>query len=156
MSEENIIKREDNLTTFGGGLFSKKKGSLILNQDEIYFVSFDKKLFAIPLKSITNVRAQKGFGAGVDCLNITFTEGGKSRTKVIERSSFTNWATLGTLDRLGEPYFRSWETIVEDMRLGRNKPISSFDDIEKLASLKDKGIITEEEFLAKKKQMLGI
>lgn len=39
----------------------------------------------------------------------------------------------------------------------KNEGLSSgLDDLEKLASLKDKGIITEEEFAAKKKQLLGI
>ncbi len=34
--------------------------------------------------------------------------------------------------------------------------ISNLDELEKLASLKDKGIISQEEFEAKKKQLLGI
>jgi hypothetical protein len=38
-----------------------------------------------------------------------------------------------------------------------NKPVtSSLDEIEKLAGLKEKGIITEEEFQAKKTQLLGL
>ena len=35
-------------------------------------------------------------------------------------------------------------------------PSSDLDELEKLASLKDRGIITEEEFEAKKKQLLGL
>jgi hypothetical protein len=34
--------------------------------------------------------------------------------------------------------------------------VSSYDDLEKLAGLRDRGIITEEEFVAKKKQLLKI
>jgi hypothetical protein len=34
--------------------------------------------------------------------------------------------------------------------------ISEADELEKLAALKDKGILTEEEFNQKKKQILGI
>lgn len=37
-----------------------------------------------------------------------------------------------------------------------NSNNSDLNDLEKLAELKDKGIITEEEFAAKKKQILGI
>ncbi|MHC5826238.1 MAG: SHOCT domain-containing protein, partial [Nostoc sp.] len=33
---------------------------------------------------------------------------------------------------------------------------SNFDDLEKLANLRDKGIITEEEFQVKKRQLLGL
>ena len=35
-------------------------------------------------------------------------------------------------------------------------PVSELDEIEKLASLKSRGIITEEEFQAKKAQLLGL
>jgi len=40
-------------------------------------------------------------------------------------------------------------------RAGTKTP-SSLDELEKLASLRDKGIITEEEFKIKKKQLLGL
>jgi transgelin len=33
---------------------------------------------------------------------------------------------------------------------------SSIDDLEKLANLKDRGVISEEEFALKKKQLLGL
>ena len=41
------------------------------------------------------------------------------------------------------------------LREGGAKP-SNLDELEKLAALRDKGIITEEEFQAKKKQLLGL
>ena len=41
-------------------------------------------------------------------------------------------------------------------QIENNSNISNLDELEKLASLKDKGIITEEEFNLKKKQLLGI
>ena len=37
-----------------------------------------------------------------------------------------------------------------------SKPVKDYNELEKLAELKDKGIITEEEFQAKKKQILGL
>lgn len=37
-----------------------------------------------------------------------------------------------------------------------SKPSSSLDDLEKLATLKDKGVITDEEFQLKKKEILGL
>jgi len=39
---------------------------------------------------------------------------------------------------------------------GFNVKTSSLDELEKLAALKEKGIITEEEFNHKKKQILGM
>jgi hypothetical protein len=35
-------------------------------------------------------------------------------------------------------------------------PSSGLDDLERLAELRDKGIITEEEFVTKKRQILGL
>lgn len=44
-----------------------------------------------------------------------------------------------------------------DARIGKGTAQSSgIDDLEKLAELKDKGIITQEEFEHKKKQLLGL
>jgi len=45
---------------------------------------------------------------------------------------------------------------ISQLRNGSNVKASSLDELEKLASLKDKGIITEEEFKYKKKQILGL
>lgn len=41
------------------------------------------------------------------------------------------------------------------MRQPKAHPVSELDELEKLASLRDKGIITEDEFVAKKRQILG-
>lgn len=50
------------------------------------------------------------------------------------------------------------EAIEEKMRSNEKVEIktSDLDQLEKLAELKEKGIITEEEFNAKKKQILGL
>ncbi|TYP95432.1 Uncharacterized membrane protein YhaH, DUF805 family [Fodinibius salinus] len=50
------------------------------------------------------------------------------------------------------------ETISNKMQSSTNENTQNhgLDDLEKLADLKDKGIITEEEFVAKKKQILGL
>ncbi|MDD4332555.1 MAG: SHOCT domain-containing protein [Patescibacteria group bacterium] len=157
MQDEKIIKKESNLIYDNGKLFGKKKGSLVLTQNEIYFLCLSKKIFNIPLKNITNVRAKKGVMAGYDFLDISYNEEGKNRTKTIERRSYVNGLVLGHLDKIAEPFFRSWEKIIEDARLGKdNKSGSNYDEIEKLADMKNRGIITEEEFQTKKKQLLGI
>jgi hypothetical protein len=50
------------------------------------------------------------------------------------------------------------EEIERRMALAKTTPraSSNLDELEKLASLRDKGIITEEEFQAKKRQLLGL
>jgi hypothetical protein len=45
--------------------------------------------------------------------------------------------------------------LVPDIRQGISAP-SAADEIRKLAELRDAGILTEQEFTAKKRQMLGL
>lgn len=58
---------------------------------------------------------------------------------------------------------RRWATQEQDagseqQDTGNDQPVQSdpYDELEKLADLKAKGIITEEEFSAKKQQLLGL
>jgi hypothetical protein len=77
--------------------------------------------------------------------------------KIKHHPGFLAIGRFGTLERVREPYFKSWEKLIDETRLGRSSDSStSFNDLEKLAELKDKGVITQEEFSAKKKQLLGI
>jgi hypothetical protein len=45
---------------------------------------------------------------------------------------------------------------MNNLRAGNSKSNSSLDELEKLASLRDRKIITDEEFEAKKRQLLGL
>ena len=153
--EEKIIKKEDKLT-YKGGLFNNKKGSLVLTQTQLYFLAGKKKSFDIPVRNIVNVRAKKGLGNGIDHLLVSYQENGKDCQIKIEHFAFWSGIAIGNFSQLKEPYFRSWERIIEDIRLEKNKSENSLNDLEKLADLKNKGIISEEEFSAKKKQLLGL
>jgi len=58
-----------------------------------------------------------------------------------------------------QPLFEQIRDIVEERIQSGNNPASTSsdaDELEKLASLRDKGILTEEEFQQKKKQILGL
>ena len=70
--------------------------------------------------------------------------------------AFWSGIAMGNLLQLREPYFRSWESAIQDARLAKNTVNSDLDDLEKLADLQKKGVITEEEFTQKKKQLLGL
>jgi len=48
------------------------------------------------------------------------------------------------------------EKIIYSVEQGSASKSSGLDEIEKLASLRDKGILSEEEFIAKKKQLLDL
>jgi hypothetical protein len=154
MDTEQVIKKEGSLT-YKKGFLRDQPGDLVLTATELFFVSADKKQFSIPLKDILNSRAEKGLGNGIDYLIITYKEGDVDKLAKIEHFSFWKGMAIGNLSQLKEPYFKSWETLIEETRLGKNAK-NGFDEIERLGDLKAKGYISEEEFTLKKKQILGI
>lgn len=154
MNEEKIIKKEDKLDCKTG--FLGKRGSLVLTTNELYFLSGKNKTFTTPLKEVVSVNAQKGLGNGIDHLFVIFNENGKEKKIKIQHLAFWAGIAMGNASQLREPYFKSWETAIDNARLGKESNQSNLNDLEKLANLKTKGVITEEEFRAKKKQLLGL
>jgi len=154
MIEEKIIKKEDKLNC-KVGLFGKR-GGLVLTITELYFLSGKTKVFSTSLKDIISTSARKGLGNGIDHLFVIFNENGKEKKIKIEHMAFWSGVAMGNLTQLREPYFKSWEAAIEDARFGKSTPQDNLGDLEKLADLKEKGIITEDEFQAKKKQLLGL
>ncbi len=164
-SDERILKQEE--------LRSRKqltgKGVLTLTEDDLRFtkkgglLSKDQCL-EVPLADIVNVRAKKAFGAGEDHLEIDYAaESGKTKRLLFSRFSMAQWASTvsgggGAMGRLEANSLSAWEDAINEAR-HRSAPDSAgtdLGDLEKLAELRDKGVITEEEFQAKKKQILGL
>ncbi len=154
MTEEKIIKKEDKLDCKIG--FFGKRGSLILTTNELYFLSGDKKIFDTKLSDIMSINAKKGLGNGIDHLFVTINENGKEKKIKIQHLAFWAGVAIGNLTQIRDPYFKSWESAIENARFGRNTGKGDLDDLEKLAGLRAKGIITENEFKIKKKQLLGL
>lgn len=154
MTTEKIIKKEDKLD-YKSSIIGKR-GSLVLTTEELYFSTDKEKVFSIPLGNIVSVNAQKGLGNGIDHLFIIYNDVGKEKKIKIQHMAFWSGVAMGNFSQLKEPYFRSWENAIQDARLGKNNNHSDLNDLEKLADLQKKGIITEEEFTQKKKQLLGI
>lgn len=152
---EQILKKEDKLR-FKGGFLKNKMGSLVLTPTNLYFVTKKgTRVFDVSVKNIQSVNCKKGFSS-VDQLFVICQENEKETTLRIEHVGSVNILTLGPLARLSM-YFSSWEQMINDARFGRSGTSGDgFNDLEKLAELKSKGVITEEEFAAKKKQLLGI
>jgi hypothetical protein len=156
MQDQQILRKEDKLTFNRGGLSGKVKGTLVLTRTELSFVSEKDVLqFNISLKDIFNVRAQT-LDATKNIMTISCMSEDKERKIEVGHSAF--WQSLGTPGfKLREPYFKSWENLIEQTRLNPSELSSSgLNDLQKLAELRDQGILTEEEFTAKKKQLLGI
>lgn len=155
MTTEKILKKEDKLD-YKSGIFNKR-GALVLTTTELYFdLGKDKKAFSIPLNNILSVNAQKGLGNGIDHLHIIYTEDGKEKKVKIQHMAFWAGVAMGNFSQLKELYFKSWESTIQDARMGKGSNSSNLDDLEKLADLQKKGVITEEEFLQKKKQLLNL
>ncbi len=144
--------------------FSIEKGDLVLTPNHLMF--FVKKgllskkevtTIDIPIPNILNVKATKGFGYGVEFLNVLFKdEKGKEKTVKFRNISLSS-TIAGSASKAQPLYFADWEAAIEEQRKVYNKQeTGDYSNLEKLAQLKDKGIITEEEFQAKKKQLLGL
>jgi|SRR3989338_11205323 len=156
---EQIIKKEEKLEYKGKGAgILGKRGALVLTSQELYFTNKkNHKAFNIPLDKIISVNIRKGLGNGIDYLFVIFNDNSKERKVKIKHFTFWAGVAMGNLSQLRELYFKSWETAIENVRFGKNTvQNSNLNELEKLAELKEKGIINEEEFNTKKKQILGL
>lgn len=108
----------------------------------------------IPIRNITAVQFKK---AGMINGYIQFSIGGSLESKrgIFAAQSDENSVSFNTWQQ--KPFIEIKEIL--DEKINRDdtvNPISDSDEIEKLHNLQEKGIITEEEFQAKKKQILGL
>ncbi len=107
----------------------------------------------IPYKNIIAVQFKKaGFTAGY--IQFTIPGGIESKGGVIDAAHDENTVTFywGKNDAFSE----AKRIIEENMSQPVTSQKSPLDDLEKLAGLKEKGIITEDEFQKKKTQILGL
>jgi len=109
----------------------------------------------IPYSSIIAVQFKKaGLTAGY--LQLTLKGGNEAKGGLFEAAKDENTVCFYNWDN---KKFEEAKTLIEE-RLsstgGTQKQSSNLDELDKLAKLKEKGIITEEEFNAKKKQLLGL
>jgi hypothetical protein len=131
------------------GLFGNKKderklsfalGGYTFTADDRYvsYKSIYGKFFRVARKDIESVSLDKG---GM----------GKNLIKVNGRGT-----TLAQLEMPKQWAEKAQEFIMNEALGSGKQSASGVDDLEKLSALKEKGVITEEEFKAKKKQILGL
>ena len=155
-SDEQVIKKETKLR-YCKNILNTKNGALVLTTTELYFLVKNKKEFNIPLAKILSVNCQKGVGTGNENMYVVYQEGDQEKKIKIQHFSFMSFGTVGNLSRIGALYFTSWEQAINSARTGSQKTSGTdLNDLKKLATLRDEGVITEEEFTAKKKQLLGL
>lgn len=114
----------------------------------------DKEIFINQISSIQFKNA--GFTVGY--IQFAFIGGQETKAGVFDAVKDENTVTF-TKRQQGE--FEAIKHAIEEKLFAKNdtpKESASpgYDDLEKLAELRDKGIITQEDFNAKKKQLLGI
>ena len=115
-------------------------------------LSGDKEIL---ISHITSIQVKKpGFTNGY--IQFSFRGGKESKGGLLAAGEDENTILFTSKQETG--FLEAKEAI--QRRLGQiaagDSSSSGLDELEKLASLRDKGILTEEEFQAKKKQILGL
>lgn len=110
----------------------------------------------IPYKSIVAVQLKKG-GMTAGYLQLTLQGGSEARGGLMQSTTDEN--SVNFYRGKNKIFLGAKQKIEEKISESSEQPRSGSgiaDELEKLAALKDKNVITPEEFAAKKKQMLGL
>jgi len=112
----------------------------------------------IPYGSIVAVQLKKaGMTAGY--IQLTLKGGSEAKSGLFQSTTDENSINFhSAFGGNNNELFAEAKKLIEERINAVNSPAknSGLDDLEKLADLKEKGIISEEEFKAKKKQLLGL
>lgn len=109
----------------------------------------------IPYSSIVAVQLKKaGLSAGY--LQLTLKGGSEAKSGLMQSTTDEN--SVNFHKKRNDDFAKAKQQIEERInQQGGSQPArSGLDELEKLAELKEKGVITEQEFTAKKKQLLGL
>ena len=115
----------------------------------------------IPIRQISSIRLKKPGPLAYGYIQFAFLGGQKSKRGAAFQAAFRGDSDENTI------IFNEKQLLeFEQMKAAIEKEMNSEDeterasraleDLEKLAALRDRGIVTEEEFAAKKKQLLGL
>lgn len=113
----------------------------------------DKEIY---LKNITAIQLKKAGNVTSGYIQFSFGGGDETKDGLWDAVSDENTVMFA---KQQQPSFIKIKEIIENKICeseGITQPSSRLDDLEKLAELREKGIITEEEFTLKKKQILGL
>lgn len=112
----------------------------------------------IPYSSIVAVQLKKaGMTAGY--IQLTLRGGSEAKSGLFQSATDENSINFhSAFGGKNNELFAEAKKLIEEKINTLSVPAknSGLDDLEKLAALKEKGIISEEEFQAKKKQLLGL
>jgi hypothetical protein len=111
---------------------------------------------SIPYSSIAAVQLKNG-GLTAGYLQLTLIGGSEAKSGLFQATTDENTVMFysGSNNQFEEAK-QLLEKRILAARSGVAQPKSDADELEKFASLRDKGVITEEEFQQKKKQILNL
>ena len=110
----------------------------------------------ILISQISSIQFKKATGFTNGYIQFAFIGGQEAKGGLFQATQDENTVMFNTFHK---EEFQELKEAIEQKLEELHKPESSsshLNDLEKLAELRDKGIITEEEFNAKKKQILGL
>jgi hypothetical protein len=142
--------------------------ALVLTDKRLYILkwgymvgsTFGGRCLGFHFNDIMGVELRKGFLTGIVEILTPATQNthksywGKGENSAIMSDNAVSFAR----DKFSK--FQEAVAVVREVinqgRTGKASKISDYDELEKLAQMKDKGVITKVEFEAKKKQILGL
>ena len=145
----SVLNDDEDVLDLVSGSYAGGSGILVATQTRLIFMDkgmlYGLRVEDFPYIKISSIQYQTGLLLGTITI---FTSGNKAEIKNVEKQ-FTRSFAEGARVRISaadQPKRESPSAVSP----------SGIDDLERLASLRNKGILTEEEFIAKKRQILGI
>ncbi|RXA19922.1 hypothetical protein EQO05_07175 [Methanosarcina sp. MSH10X1] len=148
----NILWEDERIEKLVQGLYEKKNGILVATNKRLIFIDkgliYGLRVEDFPYDKVSSIQYKTGLIFGE--LTI-FASGNKADIQQVDKKIVRNFSD----------YVRARITEIKEhpnhpSEVNQNSSGDLADQIKKLADLKDQGILTEEEFSAKKKKLLGI
>lgn len=148
----NVMYEGETIEYLTSGTYDNNTWLIACTDKRILFLDkgmfFGCKQLEIPLEKINSIEATKGLFSGA----ITVWDGsGSMKIEILMKSSLQPFVAAVNRRReaLKQPF-------MHNVKVEEKKEEDFIVQLERLAVLRDKGIVTEEEFQAKKKQILGL
>jgi hypothetical protein len=146
--------------------FKGQNGSIIVEPNKVTikhskFLGMGKGNKEIMMRSISGIQLKKsGFLSGIGYIEILFS-GGDDRAKRGLQATINDENTITIVNDKQFEEMSNAKDLIESYITNAGMPVknsspSPMDEIKKAAELRDAGIISQEEFEQKKKQLLGL
>lgn len=148
----NILWEDEKIEKIVQGLYENKIGVLVATNKRLIFVDkgliYGLRVEDFPYDKITSIQYETGLIFGEI---IIFASGNKAKIEQVDKKKTRDFSD----------YVRARITEIKEhssypSEKHQNSSGDLADQIKKLADLKDQGILTDEEFIAQKKKLLGI